>query len=81
MSASAAQALADGQPKKIVMVLYKGGEWAEKQPKLLGCVENALGLRSWLEEQGHTVVATADKEGTDCELERHLPDADVVITT
>ena len=78
---SATQALADGKPKKIVMVLYSGGEHAAKQPALLGCVEHALGLRAWLEALGHTVVATADKEGPECELERHLHDVDIIITT
>jgi formate dehydrogenase len=77
---SAAQGLADGHPKKVVMVLYPGGEWAAKQPELVGCVEHALGLRPWLEGQGHQVVATADKDGPTCELERHLPHADVLIT-
>ena len=43
-----------------------------------GCVENELGLRQFLEERGHTYVVTDDKEGPDCELERHLPDADIV---
>jgi formate dehydrogenase len=44
-------------------------------------VEHALGLRGWLEQQGHSLVATDDKEGPGCELERHLHDADVIITT
>ena len=43
-----------------------------------GCVENELGLRQFLEERGHTYIVTDDKEGPDCELERHLPDADIV---
>ena len=43
-----------------------------------GCVENELGLRQFLEERGHTYIVTDDKEGPDSELERHLPDADIV---
>lgn len=58
-----------------------GTELAARQPRLLGCKEHALGLRPWLESRGHTLVATDDKDGPDCELERHLPDADVIITT
>jgi hypothetical protein len=41
-------------------------------------VENELGLRQFLEERGHTYIVTDDKEGPDSELERHLPDADIV---
>jgi formate dehydrogenase len=78
---TAAEALADGAPKKVLMVLYAGGDHAKTTPALLGCAENALGLREWLESLGHTVVATADKEGPGCELDTHLPDADIVITT
>jgi formate dehydrogenase len=30
---------------KIVAVLYPGGEIARNNPELMGCAENALGLR------------------------------------
>lgn len=66
---------------KVVLVLYKAGQHAKDEPKLLGCVENELGLRSWLESQGHTLVTTADKDGENSELDRQIVDADVVITT
>ncbi|MET8767334.1 NAD-dependent formate dehydrogenase [Streptomyces sp. NPDC004658] len=48
--------------------------------ELLGCVSGGLGLRSFLEEQGHEFVVTSDKDGEDCVFERELPDADVVIS-
>ncbi len=48
--------------------------------ELLGSVSGELGLRKFLEERGHTLVVTSDKEGPDSELERELPDADVVIS-
>lgn len=74
--------LDDGQPKKVVAVLYSAGqELAAARPELLGCAENGLGLRGWLEGLGHTFISTSDKEGPDCELERHLADADVIIST
>lgn len=136
--------LADGQPKTVVAVLYSAGpETAQRQPKLLGCAENGLGLREWLEGQvggwwggtarvgvdgrhageqwppwycpqlpsssplqpsrlahpglrspchqvcntpflhlqGHRYIVTSSKDGPDSELERLLPDADVIITT
>ncbi|WP_295012752.1 NAD-dependent formate dehydrogenase [uncultured Microbacterium sp.] len=48
--------------------------------QLLGSVSGGLGLKDWLESEGHTVVITSDKEGPDSVFERELPDADVVIS-
>ncbi len=48
--------------------------------ELLGSVSGELGLRSYLEGLGHTLVVTSDKDGPDCEFERELVDADVVIS-
>ena len=48
--------------------------------ELLGCVSGELGLRKFLEEAGHTLVVTADKDGPDSEFEQRLPEADVVIS-
>ncbi|WP_089104573.1 NAD-dependent formate dehydrogenase [Streptomyces hyaluromycini] len=47
---------------------------------LLGCVSGELGLRRFLEDRGHTLVVTSDKEGADSALDRELPDADVVVS-
>ncbi|MEU4197216.1 NAD-dependent formate dehydrogenase [Kribbella sp. NPDC026611] len=66
---------------------YPGGQTAPS-PKavdftpgaLLGSVSGELGLRAFLESQGHTLVVTSDKEGADSVLDRELPDADVVIS-
>ncbi|WEW61915.1 formate dehydrogenase (NAD+) [Emydomyces testavorans] len=58
-----------------------GGEHAKQQPGLLGTTQNELGLRKWLEEKGHTVVTTADKEGENSTFDRELVDAEVIITT
>ena len=63
---------------KIVAVLYPGGPEAKETPELLGCAENALGLREMVESRGHELVALTDPE---VELEKHLPTANVVITT
>jgi formate dehydrogenase len=43
-------------------------------------VSGELGLRRFLEEAGHTLVVTSDKEGPDSVFDRELPDADVVIS-
>jgi hypothetical protein len=49
--------------KNIVGVFYKAGEYADKNPNFVGCVEGALGIRNWLESQGHHYILTDDKEG------------------
>jgi len=48
--------------------------------QLLGSVSGALGLRKFLEGNGHKLVVTSDKDGPDSVLERELPDADIVIS-
>lgn len=48
---------------------------------LLGTTENELGLRKWLEDQGHTLVTTSDKDGENSTFDRELVDAEVIITT
>ncbi|XWS40751.1 hypothetical protein CRYUN_Cryun17cG0022400 [Craigia yunnanensis] len=67
--------------KKIVGVFYKANEYYAKNPNFVGCVEGALNLRGWLESQGHQYIVTDDKEGPDCELEKHIPDLHVLIST
>lgn len=67
--------------KKIVGVFYNGNEYATKNPDFVGCVENGLGIHDWLESEGHQYIVTADKEGPECELEKHIPDLHVLITT
>ncbi|EKM54534.1 uncharacterized protein PHACADRAFT_258451 [Phanerochaete carnosa HHB-10118-sp] len=66
---------------KILAILYKGGEAAKQEPRLLGTVENELGIRSWLESQGHEYLVSDDKEGPNSFLHKNIHDADVVITT
>lgn len=63
---------------KIVAILYPGGEAAKNNPGLLGCAENALGLRDFIESNGHELVVLTDKES---KLDRHLPSTDVLVTT
>lgn len=47
---------------------------------LLGSVSGELGLRKYLESQGHELVVTSSKDGPDSELEKHLHDAEVIIS-
>ncbi len=74
----------DGLPK---IDHYPGGQTlptpkaVDFQPgTLLGSVSGELGLRKFLELQGHTLVVTSDKDGPDSVFERELVDADVVIS-
>lgn len=48
--------------------------------ELLGSVSGELGLRGFLEANGHTLVVTSDKDGPDSVFEQELPDADIVIS-
>jgi formate dehydrogenase len=83
----------DGMPKKYArdtiprIAGYPGGQTAPtpkqidfKPGELLGCVSGALGLRKYLESQGHTLVVTSDKDGPTSVFERELPDAEIVIS-
>ncbi|MCJ1462532.1 formate dehydrogenase (NAD+) [Pseudocyphellaria aurata] len=58
-----------------------GGEHAKQVPELLGTTENELGLRKWLEDQGHTLVTTSDKDRPGSKFDQELEDAEVIITT
>ena len=48
--------------------------------ELLGCVSGELGLRNFLEDQGHTLVVTSDKDSEGCQADKELVDADIVIS-
>ncbi len=51
-----------------------------KPGELLGSVSGELGLRKFLEEAGHKLVVTADKDGATSAFDRELPDAEIVIS-
>src|ERR1044072_2189800 len=48
--------------------------------ELVGCVSGELGLREFLEQRGHRLIVTSDKDGPDSVFERELPGAEVVIS-
>jgi formate dehydrogenase len=48
--------------------------------QLLGSVSGELGLRRFLEERGHRLVVTSDKDGPDSKFERELHEAEIVIS-
>jgi formate dehydrogenase len=83
----------DGMPKTYArdsiprIERYPGGQTAPtpkqidfKPGELLGCVSGELGLRKYLESQGHKLVVTSDKDGPKSVFERELPDAEIVIS-
>ena len=51
-----------------------------KPGELLGSVSGELGLRKFLEDAGHTLVVTSDKDGPNSTFEKELPDAEIVIS-
>ena len=82
-----------GYPKNLIrdgipeLAGYPGGQTLPTPSKidfipgqLLGSVSGELGLRKFLEEGGHQLVVTSDKDGVDSIFDRELPDADVVIS-
>src|SRR2546421_7241281 len=48
--------------------------------ELLGSVSGELGLRRFLEERGHRLIVTSDKDGPDSAFEQELPGAEIVIS-
>lgn len=51
-----------------------------KPGELLGSVSGELGLRKYLESNGHQLIVTSSKDGADSVLERELHDAEIVIS-
>jgi formate dehydrogenase len=83
----------DGQPKTYArdglpaLTEYPGGQTLPTPSaidftpgELLGSVSGELGLRKFLEERGHTLVVTSDKEGANSVLDKELADAEIVIS-
>ena len=48
--------------------------------ELLGCVSGELGLRKFLESNRLELVVTNSKDGQGCEADKHIVDADIVIS-
>jgi formate dehydrogenase len=66
---------------------YHGGQTAPTPQaidfapgELLGSVSGELGLRKFVEDRGHKLIVTSDKDGPDSVFERELPEAEVVIS-
>jgi|TARA_B100001540_G_scaffold146126_1_gene129617 formate dehydrogenase len=68
----------DKYPDGMTLPSPKGRDFTPGE--LLGCVSGELGLRKFLESNGHTFVVTNSKDGDGCEADKHIVDADVVIS-
>ena len=68
----------DVYPDGMTLPSPKGRDFSPGE--LLGCVSGELGLRKFLEDAGHTLVVTSDKDGTGCQADKEIVDADVVIS-
>lgn len=67
---------------KILLVLYKGGSHAKEEPKLKGCLENELGIRKFVEDNGYELITTDNKDPVgSSEVDEHLKDVEIIITT
>ncbi len=71
-----------------VITAYANGQTAPtpkgplgfKPGQLVGSVSGELGLRNYLEKLGHELIVTSDKDGPNSKFEKHLADAEVVIS-
>ena len=68
----------DKYPDGMTLPSPKGRDYTPGQ--LLGCVSGELGLRKFLESNGHEYVVTNSKDGDGCEADKHIVDADIVIS-
>ena len=65
-------------PDGMTLPSPKGRDY--KPGQLLGCVSGELGLRKFLESNGHELIVTNSKDGDGCEADKHIVDADIVIS-
>ena len=65
-------------PDGMTLPSPKGRDFTPGQ--LLGCVSGELGLRKFLESNGHKLIVTNSKDGEGCEADKHIVDADIVIS-
>ena len=68
----------DKYPDGMSLPSPKGRDFTPGQ--LLGCVSGELGLRKFLESNGHEFIVTSSKDGPGNEADKHIVDADIVIS-
>ena len=65
-------------PDGMTLPSPKGRDY--KPGQLLGCESGELCLRKFLESNGHELIVTNSKDGDGCEADKHIVDADIVIS-
>ncbi len=65
-------------PDGMTLPSPKGRDFTPGQ--LLGCVSGELGLRKFLESNGHEFIVTNSKDGDGCDADKHIVDSDIVIS-
>ena len=68
----------DKYPDGMTLPSPKGRDFTPGE--LLGCVSGGLGLKKFLESNGHEFIVTNSKDGEGCEADKHIVDADIVIS-
>ena len=68
----------DKYPDGMTLPSPKGRDFTPGE--LLGCVSGGLGLKKYLESNGHEFIVTNSKDGEGCEADKHIVDADIVIS-
>ena len=68
----------DKYPDGMTLPSPNGRDFNEGE--LLGCVSGELGLRKFLESNGHQLIVTSDKDGDGCTADKELVDSDIVIS-
>ena len=66
----------------VLMALYSGGKHSKEEKRLLGTIENELGIRKLVEEHGYELITTdkKDPEPTSA-FDEYLDRAEIIITT
>ena len=64
------------------MALYTGGQHSKEEERLLGTIENELGIRKLVEEHGYELITTDDKDPEPTStFDKYLDRAEIIITT
>uniref|UniRef100_A0A0W0FFI1 D-isomer specific 2-hydroxyacid dehydrogenase catalytic domain-containing protein n=1 Tax=Moniliophthora roreri TaxID=221103 RepID=A0A0W0FFI1_MONRR len=66
---------------KVLAILYNGFKAAQQEPLSVLKQNLQLGLSAWLKARGHEFIVSSSKEGPDSDFQKHIEDAEVLITT
>ncbi|KAA1470880.1 NAD-dependent formate dehydrogenase [Dentipellis sp. KUC8613] len=72
--------ITDAYRYKVLAILCDGFDAAVAEPRLYSAAENELGLRQFLESQGHEYIVFSAKDGAEDGFGKLIGDTDVLIT-